>query len=255
MLSGPPACGHGDGLRLRYPTALDLPGGAPSGRGGSSTLEDSSHGGGNQSQHAAAGVSIDRRGFRRLRRRGSRRGGGDSPRREVSAEAQRGVWLGSQDLLPLGPAADDLMVGGDDDLPWSAVAWSPPEAMISSARPQRAPSRPMPPHYGSPQWAAWTTGLSPARAPHGPERRSDRVARGAQMRAAWGQDRFLRSTHARKFDLRGCGSPTAQALPRRDCGLLIPDYVPPHEKRRDLLRVQVRQHLHTPDLVLASSVK
>lgn len=37
--------------------------------------------------------------------------------------------------------------------------------------------------------------------------KSDRVARGAQMRSAWMHDRFLQNSRGRKFDLRGCGSP------------------------------------------------
>lgn len=91
------------------------------------------------------------------------------------------------------------------------------------------------------------TPLKPSRkAPR--QARSDRVNRGAQMRAAWGKDRFLNGIADRKFDLRSCGHDgkfARQAACRRS-NLLIPDYVPPHEKRRDGLRQRVRQNLLVP---------
>lgn len=87
----------------------------------------------------------------------------------------------------------------------------------------------------------------PKRAPM----KTDPVSRGAQFRATWGQDRFLKNTGTRKFDLRGCGSPGSCGArsSSRSCGgsMFVPDYVPPHEKRRDALRFQVRQHLLLPE--------
>ncbi|CAE8620348.1 unnamed protein product [Polarella glacialis] len=76
--------------------------------------------------------------------------------------------------------------------------------------------------------------------------RADPVSRGAHLRSLWGRDRFLQSTGTRKFDLRGCGSP-AKASPQRGSQLLIPRYVPPHEKRRDNVRMQVRMQMREPD--------
>eukprot|EP00927_Polykrikos_kofoidii_P051637 TRINITY_DN45431_c0_g1_i1.p1 TRINITY_DN45431_c0_g1~~TRINITY_DN45431_c0_g1_i1.p1 ORF type:complete len:481 (-),score=62.35 TRINITY_DN45431_c0_g1_i1:81-1430(-) len=100
----------------------------------------------------------------------------------------------------------------------------------------------------SPSAAFALPGGSYAPSPKGRASRSDPVSRGAQMRKAWGQDRFLCNTGARKFDLRGCGSPAGQAPSRRGGSLLIPNYVPPHEKRRDSLRQQVRSNLLVPGL-------
>jgi len=90
--------------------------------------------------------------------------------------------------------------------------------------------------------ATWTP--SPARRPS----RSDPVSRGAQMRALWSQDRFLTNTGTRKFDLRGCGGDSRSLCSRKaqlgDArGPVVPVYVPPHEKRRDSLRMQVRQQM------------
>eukprot|EP00747_Dinoflagellata_sp_TGD_P166460 gnl/TRDRNA2_/TRDRNA2_189273_c0_seq1.p1 gnl/TRDRNA2_/TRDRNA2_189273_c0~~gnl/TRDRNA2_/TRDRNA2_189273_c0_seq1.p1 ORF type:complete len:309 (+),score=30.86 gnl/TRDRNA2_/TRDRNA2_189273_c0_seq1:31-927(+) len=72
--------------------------------------------------------------------------------------------------------------------------------------------------------------------------RSDPVKRGAQMRALWSQDLFLRAERPRKYDPRFyaglCG--------RRGSSLIIPTYVPPHEKRRDSLRMHIRQQMLVP---------
>lgn len=81
----------------------------------------------------------------------------------------------------------------------------------------------------------------------GAQRRSpipkqDRVRRGAQMRQAWSRDRFLRNTNGRKFDLRGCGS-AGSLFQRPMTAPHIPRYVPPHQKRRDGLRMEVRQQM------------
>lgn len=80
--------------------------------------------------------------------------------------------------------------------------------------------------------------------------KTDRVTRGAQVRNLWSHDRFLRTTNDRKFDLRGCGSPAAFKVPARRPSsasrLLIPTYVPPHEKRRDDVRTQVREQMRAP---------
>eukprot|EP00931_Biecheleriopsis_adriatica_P087695 TRINITY_DN62124_c0_g1_i1.p1 TRINITY_DN62124_c0_g1~~TRINITY_DN62124_c0_g1_i1.p1 ORF type:complete len:331 (-),score=34.67 TRINITY_DN62124_c0_g1_i1:84-1076(-) len=76
--------------------------------------------------------------------------------------------------------------------------------------------------------------------------KSDPVSRGAAVRGLWSRDRFLRSTGARKFDLRGCGAPMGQASPQRVQGY-IPTFVPPHEKRRDNLRWQVHLQMRQVD--------
>jgi len=75
-------------------------------------------------------------------------------------------------------------------------------------------------------------------------RRSDPVSRGAQMRALWSRDRFLQRTNTRKFDLSGYKNDIGLVTPsRRRAAPLVPTYVPPHEKRRDMLRMQVHQQL------------
>lgn len=75
-------------------------------------------------------------------------------------------------------------------------------------------------------------------------RRSDPVSRGAQMRALWSRDRFLQRTNTRKFDLSGCKNDIGLVTPsRRRAAPFVPTYVPPHEKRRDMLRMQVHQQL------------
>mmetsp|Transcript_46777 Transcript_46777/g.84472 ORF Transcript_46777/g.84472 Transcript_46777/m.84472 type:complete len:311 (-) Transcript_46777:67-999(-) len=91
--------------------------------------------------------------------------------------------------------------------------------------------------------AAWLT----------PERRkpravkSDPVSRGAQLRGMWQRDRFLRSSPSRKFDLRRCGGNQAFELSARRPQPFIPSYVPPHEKRRDEVRLQVRLQMREAD--------
>eukprot|EP00746_Dinoflagellata_sp_MGD_P001061 gnl/MRDRNA2_/MRDRNA2_101963_c0_seq1.p1 gnl/MRDRNA2_/MRDRNA2_101963_c0~~gnl/MRDRNA2_/MRDRNA2_101963_c0_seq1.p1 ORF type:complete len:272 (+),score=35.57 gnl/MRDRNA2_/MRDRNA2_101963_c0_seq1:65-880(+) len=72
--------------------------------------------------------------------------------------------------------------------------------------------------------------------------KQDRMNRGAQMRDAWSRDRFLRNTNCRKFDLRGCGS-GATLFHKPMNSPHIPGYVPPHQKRRDSLRMEVRQQM------------
>eukprot|EP00928_Gymnodinium_smaydae_P011603 TRINITY_DN14263_c0_g1_i2.p1 TRINITY_DN14263_c0_g1~~TRINITY_DN14263_c0_g1_i2.p1 ORF type:complete len:371 (+),score=54.69 TRINITY_DN14263_c0_g1_i2:80-1114(+) len=99
--------------------------------------------------------------------------------------------------------------------------------------------------YGTLAAGAFSPWASPPKL-QGP-RRSDRVARGAQMRAEWGQDRFLQRSACRKFDLRGCGRSAGHVPARRGGTLLIPEYVPPHEKRRDGVRQQVRRNLQASD--------
>lgn len=72
--------------------------------------------------------------------------------------------------------------------------------------------------------------------------KQDRVNRGAQMRQAWSRDRFLRNANCRKFDLRGCGS-AGSLFQKPLTAPHIPRYVPPHQKRRDNLRMEVRQQM------------
>lgn len=84
--------------------------------------------------------------------------------------------------------------------------------------------------------------------------RNDPMSRGAQMRALWSKDRFLRGQRpgARKFDLRGCGTPPDGASQRGAAHrMMIPSYVPPHERRRDALRLQVRHQMLAPDFIHA----
>lgn len=90
--------------------------------------------------------------------------------------------------------------------------------------------------------------------PAGAESRmkSDPVAKGNAMRQAWSRDAFLKNSSSRKFDLRqktnpwgGQGGMTMMdTLPRRSpCASpqnLRPTYVPPHEKRRDAVRMNTR---------------
>eukprot|EP00929_Paragymnodinium_shiwhaense_P078476 TRINITY_DN40692_c0_g1_i1.p1 TRINITY_DN40692_c0_g1~~TRINITY_DN40692_c0_g1_i1.p1 ORF type:complete len:406 (+),score=62.80 TRINITY_DN40692_c0_g1_i1:74-1219(+) len=133
--------------------------------------------------------------------------------------------------------------GGSDgyayhDEPWGGDAWlySTPERAVGAA-------------YGGSGASRGYLFTPPKRAAV----KSDPVSRGAQFRATWGQDRFLQNTGTRKFDLRGCGSSSggvrsSPAGRRHASGsMMIPDYVPPHQKRRDALRLQVRQHLLVPD--------
>jgi len=79
--------------------------------------------------------------------------------------------------------------------------------------------------------------------------RSDPVSRGAEMRATWGQDRFLQNSPARKFDLRSCGTPEGKGQMRRGSSLLIANYSPPHDKRQDAYRGQIYQNLLVKDLL------
>lgn len=79
------------------------------------------------------------------------------------------------------------------------------------------------------------------------QRKSDPVSRGAQLRALWSRDRFLRSTGTRKFDLRGCGTPLSPVQLWTTMQPFIPSYVPPHEKRRDQLRLEVRELMRPLD--------
>jgi len=103
---------------------------------------------------------------------------------------------------------------------------------------ERPPWQDPAPYYD----AAW---LTPER--RKPRTKSDPVSRGAQLRGLWQRDRFLRSSPARKFDLRGCGgSQTFEVSAHRSRGY-IPSYVPPHEKRRDDVRLQVRLQMRESD--------
>eukprot|EP00913_Durusdinium_trenchii_P021823 g20505.t1 len=79
-------------------------------------------------------------------------------------------------------------------------------------------------------------------------RKSDPVARGAQLRELWSRDRFLRGSANRKFDLRGCGPPP-QASPRRGSRRAAYGYagsygyVPLHQRRADEAGYQVRRQM------------
>lgn len=76
--------------------------------------------------------------------------------------------------------------------------------------------------------------------------KSDPVRRGAELRNLWSRDRFLRSTSHRKFNLRGCGPPREASPPHRS-RRLFSGYVPPHQKRRDDLRCEVRRQMRETD--------
>ncbi|CAK9075094.1 unnamed protein product [Durusdinium trenchii] len=83
-------------------------------------------------------------------------------------------------------------------------------------------------------------------------RKSDPVARGAQLRELWSRDRFLRGSANRKFDLRGCGPPP-QASPRRGSRRAAYGYagsygyVPLHQRHADEAGYQVRRQMRVPD--------
>jgi hypothetical protein len=107
-----------------------------------------------------------------------------------------------------------------------AVRWATPPQTPSVVR-----------NLGSPCWMLSTP-------PKQCSRSSDPVSRGAQLRKLWSRDRFLSSTGARKFDLRGCGGPAGQASLRRNVAAPhIPTYVPPHMKRRDDVRLHLREQM------------
>jgi len=259
-------------MQLRYPTALDLPP-EPPGR---------SPGGG---PGPGAGVSIDRRVFRRLRRRS---GGGGVPEevgpqlRPSSAPAKGGRREAERPRLevdlPYGPGQWPGLQGEEDvaeeeteEMELQSEAGGEPswhsregqedvvhDEVLNSQGLLRSRSQPLSEPVPSPgQWLASVRGAAGAGAPWltpSPSSRrrggkSDPVSRGAQVRAQWSRDRFLQGTGRRKFDLRGCGSPCGQASLHRGTSLLIPTYVPPHEKRRDFLRMQVRQRMLVPDLL------
>mmetsp|Transcript_50312 Transcript_50312/g.106937 ORF Transcript_50312/g.106937 Transcript_50312/m.106937 type:complete len:307 (-) Transcript_50312:590-1510(-) len=119
------------------------------------------------------------------------------------------------------------------------------DADQSTASCSSTPSRSSVGMQRSPGWIA-------APAPKPSRRRADPVRRGAEMRQLWSKDKFLKCSGQRKFDLRNCGPPVdmdGQFCPRRRHGpLLIPDFVPPHEKSRHDIRLQVRQQLMMRDI-------
>jgi len=79
----------------------------------------------------------------------------------------------------------------------------------------------------------------------------DPVSRGAQVRAQWARDGRQSASRRTKLNFHhGCSWTAPAPSPRRRAApLLIPTYVPPHEKRRDLVRAQVRQRMLCPDFV------
>jgi len=243
-------------LQLRYPTALDLP------KETETTRRSPTKG----SPGSGAGVSIDRRVFRPLRCRRDHPAGNYVVGPTLNQDSASYYAYDVAETM-------HAMVGESNTFPGAHVEihdkgflqppdpWDPDDhddfqvddAYVHddmrhsySAPSVRASTSRVP-------WQASTScrrGLDPGtwltpqmRRP----RRTDRVSRGAQMRATWSRDRFLRGSACRKFDLRGCGSIGGQVPVHRS--LLIPDYVPPHEKRRDLLRMQVRQQMRHADLV------
>jgi len=163
----------------------------------------------------------------------ARRGPGleDAPSSDgESAEALRGL-AGPGELLERDP--------GDvypylDDARWRPPAYLDDYAEMDMVRPSRA-------MLGSWESNAW---LTPRR--RGGPSKSDPVRRGAELRNLWNRDRFLRSTASRKFDLRACGPPREASTPRRS-RRLFSGYVPPHQKRRDDLRSQVRLQMRDAD--------
>jgi len=268
-------------LQLRYPTALDLPLRQRPAESCSAASPEGA-GDGRSPLGQEGGVSIDRSVFRRLRPRPRGKDEAPSPPSPPVAPrpAPRGEAEGDKLQEPRGLAETE---GGDlwakrrmlDE--WARRLEQEQEASFdprqsagglsrsSSApmvggRPRTAPApytavapppTSTPPRRGqdpasSSMGNSWLSTPPKPRAP-----KTDRVSRGAQVRDLWKSDRFLRATGDRKFDLRGCGSPAAGQVPLRRTGsasqLLIPTYVPPHEKRRDDVRQQVREQMRAPD--------
>jgi hypothetical protein len=261
-------------LLLRYPTALDL----PEQRAEDATkqppmAEDATK---QPPMASSLGVSIDRRVFRPLRRRDGRRKAAKSSSKEhmssvpphgrqrAEADKQRETneedagctlpdWppgFGDHDLDLLGL---DAMFGLQEDQ--AAREMDRHSRSNSSCRAGSAPASgrfsPSAADLGEDTWSSsppprysfyhtWTP--SPKR--RGPPR-SDPVSRGAQMRQLWSQDRFLQQSDRRKFDLR---PPAKASLQQFQAQLLVPSYVPPHQKRRDALRARIHQQMIAPDL-------
>jgi len=233
-------------------------------------------GGGSRSQSVGhSDVSIDRRVFRRLRRRHP--SGGASGDGAVEGVGTARVFdSGGVPLMPLsaqravydlrggnarGSAAleeeEDLEYYGDDGFAGPigledvedyasesqglSRVGSAPCLQGAEAGSSSWPSSPPPRRAGLPRTPGWL-----ATPPKGRRPRTDPVSRGAEMRALWSKDRFLRVSGQRKFDLRGCGAEFAPP-PRRGGSMIIPNYVPPHEKSRYDVRMQVRQQMMMSD--------
>lgn len=306
-------------LRLRYPTALDLPqehGDEPHlkaqgwlqdacrpgrlqspklAQGHPDPVPSGFDGGSVDSASAAAGGEGGIRAFRRLARRRSPAGSDDDAASLKSAHGQGAPgsmcagkseghrpYAAAPARIPerceehgMGPrfgraggSAWDTFADWD---PWQDGRLAPEEAYLGCGAGERYPrhrprSAPGPCRARGPvqydrEWpspprlsdrigetsSSWCPTPTLKRAP-----RNDPMSRGAQMRALWSKDRFLRGQRsgARKFDLRGCGTPVGKTRQRSAAttGMLIPDYIPPHERRRDALRLQVRQQMLAPDV-------
>lgn len=266
-------------LHLRYPSAQDLPATSPSvgaaarQKGSSGATAHMSPENLRPTEDASRGVCIDRKVFRPLRRR---------PRRADSTPAPLGPQaadIENQMPIPASPAhgehpgvsdadADFAEYGegyqlddgqGDDHMdilgldgmlrdPWLGAhnmmrpGTAPARAGMGVGAADLGPWSSPPSRYATPP--NWTP--SPKRrAP-----RSDPVSRGAQMRDLWSRDRFLRNSGSRKFDLRGCGGNGSVHAQGRNLPpqLLMTTYVPPHEKRRDSVRMHMRQQMLVPDM-------
>lgn len=227
-------------LQLRYPTALDLP----------------THQPGPGDEQAPEGISIDRRVFRRLRRRSRTALEAEAEQAEQAGQACE-VWSGTPELQGAygrGTSSSASVAAFDGNAAYAprtiadmAKAMLDEVGRPRSDAPLESPMRSWAtPHRGAGAAGSlaspWLT-PSPMRA----SSRSDPVSRGAQLRALWSKDRFLRGSSCRKFDLRGCGSPAGKVNLQRGAPLLVPDYVPPHEKRRDVVRMRVRQQMFGPE--------
>lgn len=209
-------------LQLRYPTALSRT--APPQQNVAS-------------QGDIAGVCIDRRVFRKLRRRSrepeahrsapealgtlsneiasfSAERNQSTPRRAWSNDIASDCAV-AQPLTPQqawhNPSDEDLMRQGeavDDENSLVRLDFWP-----CPGSPEVSPSKghwALPGPGGFAEAGGWCQG--PPRRRQG---KADPVSRGLQMRALWSRDRFLRCREHRKFDLRGCGSPAPLGAFRR----------------------------------------
>ena len=212
------------------------------------------------------GVSIDRRVFKKLRRPRSsthfeRLSASRDRGMHSQEETQRCGQAAKNDAVqPCGLSDHSAIYDDVEPREWALTEHLPPLAEMShesletsvseAARTfeghgcPRTPSRTRPTsvpcRHRSCSVVEWEH-RSPCR---DVRKRSDPVARGAQMRALWSKDSFLQSSGRQKFDLRDCGRPITEVMPeRRWSNPLIPSYTPPHEKRRDHLRLRVRQQM------------
>lgn len=265
-------------LNLRYPSAQELPSASPVSGPAARRQRAASSAAARRAEEpgpleeGGRGVCIDRKVFRPLRRPARRSGSAPTPQVAPDADVeedlvagtpqsgrrQPGPWDAEADFSEYSdgyPFDDGLVDGEIDILGLDGMLRDPLLGAHNMMRPRTAPARhgfgviasdlghwsPTPSRCAVP--LTWTP--SPKRrAP-----RSDPVSRGRQMRDLWSRDRFLRNSGTRKFDLRGCGNGSGHTQSRNlPPQLLMSDYVPPHEKRRDSVRLHMRQQMLVPDM-------